>query len=106
MVEKREHFTFRYVYPDDLRDLYVNGAWGGLTPRKEVNIHFFSERQPIPKAITHAVNDDNTLGEIVDKKLGGNAVRLIQASLVMNLETAISVRDWLNRMIKNAQEEQ
>ncbi|MCF8083007.1 MAG: hypothetical protein K9M96_07925 [Deltaproteobacteria bacterium] len=106
MAEKKKEFTFRYVYPDDLRDLYVNGAWGGLTPRKEVNLHFFSERHPIPKSITHAINDDNSVGETVSKELGGDAVRLVQASIVMNLKTAIAVRNWLDGVIKDAQEEE
>jgi len=55
MAKKINNVSFRYVYPDDLHDLYVNGLWGGVTPRNEIYVHFFSERHPIPKIVTHEV---------------------------------------------------
>ena len=36
MEEKPSEITFRYVCPEDLRDLYVNGIYGGVTPRNEI----------------------------------------------------------------------
>ncbi|MDZ7696950.1 MAG: hypothetical protein U5R49_08545 [Deltaproteobacteria bacterium] len=60
----------------------------------------------VPKSITHTVNDDNSVGKIASKELGGDAVRLVQASIVMNLKTAIAVRNWLDGVIKDAQEEE
>lgn len=90
---------FKYVYPDDLRDFYVNGAWGGTTPRNEIYMHLYSERQAIPKNITYKVLNDKSLGE-AEATSGANVVRLIQSSVVMDANTAIALRDWLDKMIK------
>ena len=96
--KKRESLRIKYVYPDDLRDFYVNGAWGGTTPRNEIYMHLYSERQAIPKDITYKTMPDNSLEEI-GATSGANIVRLIQASIVMDAKTAIALRDWLDKMI-------
>lgn len=36
-----DKFVYKYVYPEDLRDLYVNGAIGGFTLRGELYMHLF-----------------------------------------------------------------
>lgn len=98
--------TFKYVYPEDLRDLYVNGMWGGVTPRHEIYVHFYSERHPIPKTVVHSVKKDGTLGPEEEVVKGGDVVRFIQSSIVMDLQTAISFRDWLDGRIKFVSERQ
>jgi len=103
---KKKKLAFKYVYPDNLRDLYVNGAWGGITGRKEVHIHFYSERPPIPKSVSHELNADSTLGKQIKEETGGDIVRLVQASIIMDFNTAVSIRNWLNRMMESLQEEE
>ncbi len=107
MADKTEKkkLTFKYIHPDNLRDLYVTGAWGGLTARKGVHMHFYSERPPIPKSITHELKEDQTIGKPIKQETGGDIVRLIQASIIMDFNTAIAVRDWLTRMIESTEKE-
>lgn len=102
MSEKE--LSFRYVYPSDLRDCYVNGVWGGYTPRGEIYMHFFSERHPIPKTVRHEVTEDFKLGPEIYKETGGDVVRLIQTSVIMDLDSAIAIRDWLSNKITQMQE--
>ncbi|MBW1683392.1 MAG: hypothetical protein JRJ83_18625 [Deltaproteobacteria bacterium] len=80
-------FRIKYVHPDNLRDFYINGAWGGI----------------IPKDHTFKIMPDDSLKE---QKLstGADVVRLIQASLVMDIHTATSLRDWLDKMIHAIQQ--
>lgn len=99
MTEGTKHISFKYVHPEDLRDLYVNGVWGGVTPQNEIFMHFYSERHAIPKKITHEINPDQSLGTVTSEEKGGDAVRLIQTSIVFNVATAIAFRDWLNDRI-------
>ncbi|MBW1925403.1 MAG: hypothetical protein JRF59_09100 [Deltaproteobacteria bacterium] len=96
-------FRIKYVHPDNLRDFYINGAWGGITPRHEIYMHVYSERQAIPKDHTFKIMPDDSLKE---QKLstGADVVRLIQASLVMDIHTATSLRDWLDKMIHAIQQ--
>jgi len=104
MPDIPDKLTFKYVYPENLRDLYINGCWGGVTPRKEIYLHLFSERHPIPKSVTHKVNKETmSLGKEIEKEEGGNILRLIQASVVMDLSTAIAIRDWIDDKIKAVQ---
>jgi len=105
VVDINDKITFKYIYPEDLRDLYVNGLFGGVTPRKEIYAHFYSERHPIPKTVVHDINKKNgTLGPQIDVDQGGDIVRFIQASIVMDLKTAISFRNWLDGRIEFVQQ--
>lgn len=98
-MEEKKKITFKYVYPSDLRDLYVNGLWGGVAPRGEIYIHFYSERHPIPKKITHELKETGALSEIYNIESGGDAVRHVQSSITMDVHTAIAFRDWLTDQI-------
>jgi hypothetical protein len=99
MAEKPTKVTFKYVHPEDLRDLYANGIFGGVTPRGEIYIHFYSERHPIPKKATHILDDKGCPSKEADIELGGDIVRLVQSSITMNEGTAIALRNWLNERL-------
>lgn len=101
MGEIKNKITFKYVYPEDLRDLYVNGLFGGVTPRNEIYTHFYSERHPIPQKVVHSIEKNGTLGPEEEIEKGGDVVRFVQASIIMDLQTAISFRDWLDGRIKH-----
>jgi hypothetical protein len=100
MGEKPKHLKFKYVYPEDLRDLHVNGIFGGVTPRHEIYAHFFSERHPIPKSSTYELTDEGHLGAEISTEKGGDVVRFIQASIVTDVATAVAIRDWLTGQIE------
>ena len=85
----KKSITFKYVYPEDLHDFYVNGVYGGITPRKEIYAHLYSERHPIPKQVIHEIDEDGMLGRQEFSEAGGDVVRLIQTSVVMDVKTAI-----------------
>lgn len=97
--KEKSKLKFKYVVPDNLRDLYVNGLWGGVTPRAEIHMQFYNERIPIPNLVTCEVGEKGKLSE-VDRDIGGDVVRVVQSSLVMDYSTAVAVRDWLNDRIK------
>ena len=99
MSEGKKEVSFRYVFPGDLRDLYVNGAWGGITPRGELYLHLYSERQPVPKTTVHEIASDGSLGAETGRETGGDVVRIVQTSVVMKVETARLLRDWLDERI-------
>jgi len=99
MPDFPKELTFKYECPEDLRDLYVNGLYGGVTPRNELYIHFYSERHPIPKKATNKINEKGEVSEGSALELGGDVVRLVQASISMDVETASKFRDWLNEQI-------
>ncbi|MBN1689011.1 MAG: hypothetical protein JW893_07930 [Candidatus Omnitrophica bacterium] len=101
--KKKRSLKFKYVIPDNLRDLHVNGAWGGITPKKELHIQFYCERNPIPNYIEHEITPDQKLGEILEKNLGGDVVRIIQTSIIMDLDTAKTFNQFINDLIQKAE---
>jgi hypothetical protein len=62
-------------------------------------MHLYSERHPIPKSVIHKINKDGNPDKTGKTVVGGDVVRLIQASVVMNVDTAIALRDFLTKMI-------
>ena len=99
-TQKKKTFTLKYIIPDDLRDYYINGAYGGLTPRNEISMHLFSERRPIPLSSTHTINKDDSLSKHEKPEYGADLIRLVQSSVVMDVSTAKAIRDWLDNKIK------
>ena len=95
---------FKYVIPDHIKDCHVSGVWGGLINNGMLHMHFFNERPPIPNHITVEVDKEGATSEI-SKDTGGDIVRLIQASLIMDMGTANALREWLDRTIKSFEEQ-
>jgi hypothetical protein len=48
---RKEATNIKFVYgkPEDVRPVYVNGAYGGISPRGELIVNFFFERPDLPK---------------------------------------------------------
>jgi hypothetical protein len=103
---KKPEFTFKYVIPENLQDCYVNGAYGGVTPRNEISMHMYCERLPIPKTISHKINSNGSLSKERIETKGGNIVRLVQSSVVMDVGTAVAIRDWLDEKVKFIEEKE
>ena len=103
---KKKEFKVKYVIPEHVRDVYINGAYGGVTPRSEISLHMYCERGPIPTSITHPIDNKGQilLGKEISREVGGDAVRLVQASVIMDVTTAVALRDWLDGRIKIIEE--
>lgn len=99
-TQKKETFTLKYIIPDDLKDYYVNGVYGGVTPLNQISMHLFSERRPIPLSSTHTINKDGSLSKNKEQKYGADAIRLVQSSVVMDVSSAKAIRGWLDNKIK------
>jgi len=99
--KKTKKLKYKYVIPENLPDCYINGAFGGITPRNEIHVHFFSERNPIPKEAVVEFEEKNGSMKNVSEITGGDVVRLVQASLVMDVDTAIRIKNWLDDRIDN-----
>ena len=101
--EKRVRFD--YLKSGLFRVIHADGVVGGLTPRLDVHMDFWSERFPIPKQVVHALTNDGTLGEEIksERTTREAIVREVEAGVVLDLETAKALRDWLTDRIAEAQ---
>jgi len=97
--QQKKELTFKYVIPDNLKDCYVNGVWGMVSPKGEINMHLYSERLPIPNSETHEIVKGDINPVPISRNTGGDIVRLIQSSVVMDMQTAIALHRWLGERI-------
>ena len=58
-----DRVRFDYIKSAAFRVIHADGVVGGVTPRLDVHMDFWSERFPIPQQVVHAVNSDGTLGD-------------------------------------------
>jgi hypothetical protein len=107
-MTKKNTLKFKYIFPDDFCPEYANGAQGGVTPRGEILMNFFLERQPVPKSIVYEMGDDGMIGDVIQdecepREFQHMMVRNVTCGVMMNLETARQVRDWLDNQIRTAE---
>ena len=48
MAQKIKQIKFKYLYDKSYNPSYCTGGFGGTTPKNEIVLNFFMERQPIP----------------------------------------------------------
>lgn len=103
MSNKNPEFKFKYIFTYDYNPVYVNGAHGGVTPRGELVVNFYQERQPLPNAITHELNPNGTIGKEVTVEPGDlnkSLVRFVSNGVVLTYQTARELHYWLGEKIK------
>ncbi len=97
---------FRYIFSDDYNPVYANGAYGGITPRGEIAVNFYLERHGLPYEEVHKLTDEGQVDELISKQPQESEdtvkiVRFISAGVVLSLESAIRIRDWLSSKISD-----
>ena len=94
-----DEVIFKYKFKEDYNPTYVNGAYGGVSCRGEIMVHFFTERFPIPYAIKNELIDGKP-GKEIEKEPDGNLIlRMIETGVSMNIESAKEFHRWLGEQI-------
>lgn len=107
MSSKKNELTFKYVFNYGYNPTYVNGAQGGFSPRGEMVINFYLERQPLPEAISHEITPEGTIGQETGaepKDLGTSMVRFIDTGVVMSYENAKVFHAWMGDKLREVEE--
>jgi len=95
---------YKYIFKDEYNPVYVNGAHGGISTRGEIIINFFLERHGVPYSQTHKIEDDGLLGAEIErepKDYSAKMIRYVENGIVLNYQTAVQIRDFLDRQIKD-----
>lgn len=96
----------RYIKDKQGQPLYINGATGGLTPKGEISVSFFSDVPRIPDS--QEFNLDNTgrvIGEIKSEDSASLKVddisidRHLTTEVFFSVQTAKDLQAWLGRQI-------
>jgi hypothetical protein len=107
MNAKKPELVFKYIFNYGYNPTYVNGAQGGFSPRGEMVIHFYLERQPLPESISHEITPEGAIGREVSVEpegLTGSMVRFIDTGVVMSYENAKVFHAWLGDKLREIEE--
>lgn len=94
--------TVKFIYSkhEDYKLYYINGAYGGLTPRGDLICNFFFEYKELPKDEEHVVEGDKLVPK--PKKIDSGpheVVRDIKTGVIMTPGQAENFANWLNEKV-------
>ena len=95
---------FFYIKGNHFRVLHVDGALGGITPRGFLHFSVYSERPAIPQTAEHQVSIEGRLSEPLSQEGKQGIVRELDADLIMTMQTATELRDWLSKRIEQMEQ--
>jgi hypothetical protein len=91
---------FHYIKNPNYRTIHVDGAHGGLTPHGLLDIAFYAERFPIPTKTVHTVSPEGRIIEEIERVGRDGIVREIEFNIIMSLETAKAIADFIYNQLK------
>lgn len=107
MSNKKPEIKFKYLFNYGYNPTYVNGAQGGFSPRGEMVINFYLERQPLPEAISHEITPEGAIGRETNVEPGDlskSMVRFIDTGVVMSYENARVFHAWLGEKLHEVEQ--
>lgn len=107
MSQKKPEITFKYIFNYAYNPTYVNGAQGGFSPRGEMIINFYLERQPLPESLSHEITPEGAIGRetaVEPADLTSSLVRYVDTGVVMNYESAKVFHSWLGDQLRAMEE--
>ena len=100
-IESVKEINFDYIKSNQFRVIHTDGAHGGVSPNgRLIQMAIFSERSPIPKKETFKLD----AGKIVEKigtEQRDAVVREVEVELLMSIETAKAICNWMYEKIKH-----
>lgn len=105
---KATRVEYHHIKSNSFRVIHVDGGVGGVTPRGFFHIALYNERPAIPRIRARDVLSETELGPERDVDVRGQPnvgiVREVEADLIFDMQTAVELRDWLDRNIKSMDE--
>lgn len=107
MSHKKPEVKFKYLFNYGYNPTYANGAQGGFSPRGEMVINFYLERQPLPDSISHEITPEGAIGQetgVEPSDLAKTMVRFIDTGVVMSYENARVFHAWLGDKLNEVEQ--
>ncbi len=103
--ERKLPQSVRYEYCEEskVKLNYAHGVWGGVNPRGEIELNFYSESDKAPEYVECLVDAHGTLGpELVPEGAKQRTiVRTIHNKVLLNYHTAYAVMQWLEEQLES-----
>jgi hypothetical protein len=96
--------SLKYLYDEQYDPVFVNGAIGQRNDTGEAIIHFFAERNPLPRKVKLQYadpTDEDSLPKlkVSPKDLESSRLRVVKAGIVMNIEQLKELHSLLGKLI-------
>ncbi len=91
---------FEMIKSPQYRTVHADGVFGGLTPSGKVHLAVYNERFAVPTALENEVLPDGSLGTETKREGRQAIVREMDVGIVMSIEAAKALRDWLDDKVK------
>lgn len=83
------------------RELHVDGAYGGITPKGLFNMNFYAERLAIPKATDFKILKGK-LEKIIDSTDSKSGIiREFETGIYMTIDSAREIYKWMGEILEN-----
>ncbi len=97
MSGEERSVTFHYIKSNHFRAIHSDGGIGGLTPSGLIHLSIYNERPALPQQAVHKIDNNGHVSDSPEKVVTKNGiVREVEADILMNLQTARGLRDWLS----------
>jgi hypothetical protein len=104
-MKKEDKIEFHYIKSPHFKTFLTSGAYGGVSPNGLISMAFYVERSPIPRKTAFNIENGKLGNEISELKEGKEGViREVDCNILMDVDTAKNVRNWLDNHIKSLEE--
>ncbi|MDG6222326.1 MAG: hypothetical protein QCH99_03590 [Candidatus Bathyarchaeota archaeon] len=93
--KKKRTLKFLHQFPEDYEIFPANGAWGGVSARGDLLMHFFLEHSAVPDSEVKTINEDGTINDVKKEKKEIEIVRRMQFGVMLTTEQASSLANWI-----------
>jgi hypothetical protein len=104
-MEESKEIKFRFERTPAFKLFYVGGVWGSVSPGGEIYAEFFTDIFPHPRSITFDAST-GLLNETTREADDRTILRQFEFGVVMNVQTAAVLREWLDTRIGEYQKRQ
>lgn len=103
---KEDTFKVKYIFKDDYNPKFINGAYGGISPRGEIVVNFYLERIAIPNSQTFKIVDGKREEQIDSepKDHSKSIVRFVENGIILDYNNAKEIHRWLGEHIKKLED--
>lgn len=88
--------AFKYIKDERYQEVFVNGVFGGISPRGDLRFDLFQEYVDTPEKVIHKLSEGITLGDEVERiPTPERIVRVKRVGITMTTDSAESVARWI-----------
>jgi hypothetical protein len=95
MADKKKTITFEYRLSNQYTVYPITGAFGGITPRGDIIVNLFTERNAIPHKQVFELSNEHGLARMLSEEKGTEIVRDVHFGISLQSQDARSIADWL-----------